>query len=526
MQGMTLRKPWPLPAALLLILCLLPACPATPPPADALTPALDRILDAPALRGGVTGAVVVRVRDGAVLYSHSPDVRLLPASNRKLFTAAAALAALGDDFRFVTQVRATALPNANGELSGSLVLRGAGDGALTVSDLEDLAAQVARAGVRRVTGGVAGDGTLFSDGPYGFGWEWDDLSDEEFPQISALEVAHGDVRVRVTAARAPGQPAQVALTPDIGFPPVVVSARTVAAGGANTCAVVCPYDQSFVRVSGDLPLGKTLEQNVPVARPSHYAALVFADALRRRGVVVEGQTIEGDVLGAAGVVLATHASLPLSQYLPVMMKPSDNLIAESLVRTLGVVRGGGLGTYAAGHAVETPCFQALGVDTTALDLRDGCGVSRRDFVTARAITQLLRGMAGRPDWRFFYDSLPVAGVDGTLKSRMAGTRAAGNVHAKTGTLSQVRCLSGYLTARNGDLYVFSLLMNNFPGDAKSAGAVQDAFVERLADALLKTSIFLSQHCWGLWHNGQERNQLHSAPGENHVHVRPNVWVRA
>ena len=158
-----------------------------------------------------------------------------------------------------------------------------------------------------------------------------------------------------------------------------------------------------------------------------------------------------------------------------MNKPSDNLLAESLVRLLDKA-----GTYEAGHAHETPFLRSLGVDTASIALIDGCGVGRRNFVTARSVSQLLLGMHRKRDWHIYYDSLPIAGVDGTLKSRMKGTAAANNVHAKTGTLSQARALSGYVTGYHGQLYVFSLLMNNFPGSARSAGNVQDKFVETLA----------------------------------------------
>ena len=158
-----------------------------------------------------------------------------------------------------------------------------------------------------------------------------------------------------------------------------------------------------------------------------------------------------------------------------MNKPSDNLLAESLVRELD-----GAGTYDAGHAREAPFFRSLGVNTETIALVDGCGVGRRNFVTARSIAQLLLGMHREKNWPLYYVSLPIAGVDGTLKGRMIGTPAQNNVHAKTGTLSQARALSGYVTGRSGQLYVFSLLMNNFPGNARSAGTVQDQFVEYLA----------------------------------------------
>ena len=226
-------------------------------------------------------------------------------------------------------------------------------------------------------------------------------------------------------------------------------------------------------IAGTLPLGQTLTQKVAIENPPLLAATLLRAALQQHGIGVTGKAAEGTAPNA--VVLATHPSLPLSEYMVRMNKPSDNLLAESLVRELDP-----RGTYDTGHARETPFFRSLGIDTSAIALVDGCGVGRRNFVTARAVSQLLLGMHREKDWQTYYASLPIAGVDGTLKGRMIGTPAQNNVHAKTGTLSQARALSGYVTGRSGQLYVFSLLMNNFPGSARSAGDVQDQFVEYLA----------------------------------------------
>ncbi len=474
-----------------LAVTIVPAAAAPAP--QSLSAALDHILADPALRGGVTGAIVVRVRDGKTLYAHDADLRLLPASNRKLFTAAAALGVLGDGFTYKTQILAQAGGNgqgvfaearadAQGVLRSEVVLRGAGDGALTTVDMDDLAAQIARAGVKRINGYLFSNVSLFTDGPYGFGWEWDDLSDEEFPVISSLEVNDGDVHVHVAPGRV-GEAVLVTLAPPAAYPKIDSQSRTAAASDPNTCSVLLPYGKDTVDVSGSLPLGASVDQNVPVASPPFYAINVLDYCLRAHGIITRGGlTYPPSMLTYPTIILAEHVSLPMAQYLSLMMKPSDNLIAECLVRTMGAVKGKG-GTYEAGHAVETPFFQSIGVDTSAIDLRDGSGVSRRNFVTARAVGQLLLGMSKRPDFAAYYNALPIAGVDGTLKSRMAGTRAAGNVHAKTGTLSQARALSGYVTGRGGDLYAFSLLMNNFPGNARSAGAVQDRFAEYLANTL-------------------------------------------
>ncbi len=442
---------------------------------------LDKILDAPALKGGITGAMVCRVRDGQVLYAHNPDMRLLPASNRKLFTSAAALELLGDDFTLRTDLCAESKQDAAGVINSDLCLRGGGDGLLSPDDLDVMAQKLAAQGIKQVTGNIVGDGTLFTDGPYGFGWEWDDFSDEEFPQISALEINEGVLGVHLAPGAALGDPVTATLMPPTDYLPIVVQARTGSKDVKDDCDVNRPWDKNDFLVTGTLPQGKTKDVKVPVKDPPLLAATLLRDALARHGISVAGRTILGKTpVGAS--VLVSHVSLPLAQYIACMNKPSDNLLAESLIRDLAVANGES-GSYDRGHARETPFFQSLGVDTSAIALVDGCGVGRRNFVTARAVAQLLRGMHKKADWRAYYDSLPIAGVDGTLKDRFKGTLAEGNVHAKTGTLSQVRALSGYVTGKSGSLYVFSLLMNNFPGTAHQAGAVQDAFVLRLASSL-------------------------------------------
>ena len=459
-------------AFLPLFLCLA-SVHAQPP----LGAALDKILNVPPLQGGITGAILCRVSDGKVLYAHDANLRLLPASNRKLFTAAAALELLGDGYTIRTDLCADAKPDAAGVIAGNIYLRGAGDGLLSPEDLAAMAQALVKQGVHQVTGDVIGDGIRFADGPYGFGWEWDDFSDEEFPQISGLEINEGVLDVHVAPGAAIGDPVTATLEPPTDYIPVVVQARTGTKEAKNDCDVNRPWDKHSFLVTGTLPLGQTKDVKVPVDAPPLLAATLLRASLARAGISVNGAAITGST-PAGAFKLASHVSLPLAQYLAKMTKPSDNLLAESLIRLLDP-----RGTYDAGHARETPFFESLGVQTKSIALVDGCGVGRRNFVTARAVSQLLLGMRRKADWKIYYDSLPIMGVDGTLKNRLKGTKAAGNVHAKTGTLSQVRALSGYFAGKDGRLYVFSLLMNNFPGTARQAGDAQDNFVKYLVEIL-------------------------------------------
>ena len=214
---------------LLGLMCLGPVQARTAP-APTLTQSLNKILASPTLADGITGAIVCRADTGAVIYAHDADLRLLPASNRKLFTAASALSLLGPNFRARTDVLAADKPDAAGIIHGTLFLRGGGDGLLSAADLDTLAASLAKAGVTKIDGDVTGDGSRFTGGPYGFGWEWDDFSDEEFPQISGLEVGEGVLAVHVAAGNAPGDPVSVTLTPPTDYVPLVISAKT----GAKT----------------------------------------------------------------------------------------------------------------------------------------------------------------------------------------------------------------------------------------------------------------------------------------------------
>ena len=240
-----LRAALPLTA----VLCLL----SSPARADGLGDALDHILSIPALKGGITGAVVQRVGDGQILYAREADRRLMPASNRKLFTSAAALEVLGDGFTFTTEALATAKPDAGGMLHGDICLRGVGDSLLSPDDMDQMAKEVAGAGVKRIEGRVIGDGGVFRDGPYGDGWSWDDLPYYYAAQVAGLEVSRGVLAVHVTAGTAIGDPVRVAVDQPTAYLPLVNTATTGDKSAANDCDISRPSGHNLLVVTGTVP---------------------------------------------------------------------------------------------------------------------------------------------------------------------------------------------------------------------------------------------------------------------------------
>ncbi len=460
---------------------------AEPTGREALVADLDRILADPRLRGAHAGVVVRDAETGDPIFSRGGADRLLPASNNKLLTSVAALEALGQDYRFTTGVL-TAAPQRGPALLGDLHLRGTGDPTLLQADYDRLAAGVAAAGIRIVTVRLLADDTWFDSTRLGVSWAWDDEPFYYSAQVSALSVAPdtdydaGSVIVEVGPGTAVGAPAAVRLVPATGYVRVDNRATTGPAGSASTIALDRPHGGNTIVVTGSMPADRAPSRVWrTVWEPTGFAADVFARALAAHGV----RGVGGTGLGAAPTDARTvteHRSMTLRELLVPFMKLSNNGHAEVLVKAMGrEVRG--QGTWSAGIAVLTERLAALGVPAGTYRMVDGSGLSRMQMLTADVVTTLLLTARDEPWFGAWYDSLPVAGVPdrmvgGTLRNRMGGTAAAGNAHAKTGSLTGVSALSGFVTTAAGERLVFSILLNNYL--SASPKDLEDAIVVRLA----------------------------------------------
>ncbi len=482
-----------------------------PATATALTLAarLDTLI-APVAAQAAVGVCVCSLDQGDELYARNADAAFVPASNQKLLIAAAALDALGPDFCFTTRLLLLG-PRHGATLDGDLILRGGGDPTLTTAGLAALADRVAALGLRRVTGRVRADDSVFDRERLGSGWSWDDEPYAYAAPISGLTVNKNSVGVEVRPAARPGLPLKVRLDPPAAPMNVTVRAVTAPAGEAGSLSITRTRAQDEIRVTGRLPLdGEPVVTRVTVENPPLYAATVLAALLKARGVRVSHPAVGlGTPVGA--VLLGEEKSPPLAAIIREMNKTSDNLIAETLLKRLGVEAAGegtpasisgsprsstrmaaptvtlpGVGIGGRGERVLRAFLTRAGLRGPALVIADGCGLSRLNLVSPRNLVALLAAMDRHPARAAFFDSLPIAGVDGTLRRRMGGTAAAGAVRAKTGTLTHVTALSGIVTTRSGERLAFSVLTNNFPGALTAPGGprpMEDAIAAALAEYL-------------------------------------------
>jgi D-alanyl-D-alanine carboxypeptidase/D-alanyl-D-alanine-endopeptidase (penicillin-binding protein 4) len=497
-----LRKYAALPAFLLLL--ALTGAPAFAK-SNSLAKKIDQILAQPDVARGFWGIQVVSLQTGKVLYEHNQDKLFVPASNTKLFTAAATFALIGPDFRFKTDVETTGGIDKYGRLSGDLVLVGRGDPNLSgrllpyapggprqlpaPHVLEQLADELVKKGLKYVDGDVVADDSYFPFQRWAPGWEQDDLVTEYGAPVSALTINDNVVYVRVMPADRPGEKAFVEVAPYADYYRVDNRVTTTPPGtGPSKVTINREPGSSDVLLWGTIPQddpGGT--QAIAVDDPAEFAAQWFRQLLEHRGIVIYGKertrhtelsdlttfsvTSRANTGGSAPglgtgsiplqpLVLATHQSEPLADDLKVILKISQNLHAELMLRLLGRERGTA-GTIDGGLEVLNGFLAKADITPDEYSLLDGSGMSRQNLVTPAATVKLLRFATTQPWGGLFVDSFPVGGVDGTLANRFRDAGEAGKVRGKTGSLGHTTALSGYLDMPNGERYAFSIFANNY-----------------------------------------------------------------
>jgi D-alanyl-D-alanine carboxypeptidase/D-alanyl-D-alanine-endopeptidase (penicillin-binding protein 4) len=437
----------------------------------ALAAIIDSIIDEPPLHRTTWGIAARDVDSGEMLYEHNADRHMIPASNTKLVVTLVAMGELGPDWRYHTEVQAI---GGTDTLPDVLVVRGSGDPTISerfdstdFAGLDSLAARIAASGVRGTTGDLIVDATRFIDERANGTWEIGDLPFSYATPTGAFAVNEGTFCIVRTPATKPGDSASVEVLGGLGLQPLVASVITDTAGARTRWTIDYIERHDTIHIAGSLPAGAPPDtQRLAVVDAESYAGRAFLAALERAGVKVGGElrivrdTAKLLALGLShpGRTVATRESPPVREIIAAILKPSQNWIAEQLLKTLGAERGEG-GSWEEGIAVEERFLtRTVGIDSLAFNLRDGSGLSAQNLLTPAVIVALL-DYARISGWSASYrDALPAPGErGGTLSNRLPGfeTRLA----AKTGTIANVNTLSGYLETDDGRDVIFSIMTN-------------------------------------------------------------------
>jgi len=492
--------------ALLLVCSASAAAPVKPssPRRRTLNQRLEAILRHSEARRGFWGIEVVLLPGGRRLYARHANHLFLPASNMKLFPAAAALEKLGPDFVFRTTVESPAAPDPSGRV-GELLIVGRGDPHLGSRVLpyhvkterqnpadrvfQELADQVKARGVREVTGDIVADDSYFLYEPHSHDWSLEDVQWGYGAPVTALAFNDNALLLHVRPAAKAGDTAQAWLDPIPDYYKLNNRVVTSAAGSEKRLFAERAPGSSDLAVWGQIPLDSPENgDSIAIENPPQLVGELFRKALEARGITVRGSVVVRHltrVEAAASpnpfppapprVILAEHVSPPLREGLQVLTKASQNLHAEMLLRTLGrEVKN--YGSLTVGLEVLQEFTAQAGIAPDEFRFADGSGLSREALVTPQALIKLLEYMARSPRFEAFYDSLPVAGVDGTLAERFKGTRAAGRIHAKTGTLEHTNALSGYMDLPSGKRLAFSIIGNSHLLKATDGAKLLDQLV--------------------------------------------------
>ena len=444
---------------------------------------------------GVWGIAIHSLDRDERLFDLNPRTLLVPASTAKLVSVASAAEAVGWNYRFQTTLSLSGdIVNIVeggqqdlGVLTGDLLVTGSGDPTIGGRAGDDLSAWIdalkAR-GIRRIRGRVIGDDDSVEEPRPALAWTWDDLGYPTGVLFGALNLAENRTSVTVGPGISAGAPASVIPDAFAEGRPLSNRAVTVEPGSVQLLWPEQRPGENALTIAGTIPAGAApIRLQISAGNPTLWFASVLRARLIAAGIGVTGGAFDIDDLDApldrgAFTIVHVHRSRPLAEIVQPLLKDSINLYAEAVMR---------LNTPPDAFPTNDAALEGLrrrlagwGIPPEGAQIVDGSGLSRRDVVTAETLLTVLRRMhdpGGTSPWM---TGLPVAGIDGSLQTRMRGTSAEGNVRAKTGTMSNVRSLAGYVRTRDGERVAFAILVNNFEGTGAQANAAVDAIATRLA----------------------------------------------
>lgn len=477
-------------AAAIVALATLAQAAVTPPPHEALHRDLTAILSDRAVDHGVWSAAVHSLRHGETIYSLNSFRLQVPASNQKQLTAAVAAERLGWDYRYTTRIFATGAVDGNGALNGDLVIASDGDPTINPRHPERWAIfdewgkQLAAKGIRTITGHLIGDDNAFEEPGWSPGWAWDDLAFGYGAAASALQYHENQVELLIGPGREAGARAIISVSPSGSGLIVDHQVTTAVAGEPNRIMLLRTPGSQVLTVTGHVALGSTpITEYAAVDNPTQVYLNAMRVAFGRQGVNIERTPVDIDAARpqpdmSKATLLVEDKSPPLGEIVDVTLKWSRNIYAETMLRSMAP--DGAPKSAAGGLVALEETLNDWGIFGDYFIAKDGSGLSRYDYLSADALVWLLTYVWMDPRHADQYRAaMPLFGVNGNVANRLKDTPAGGRVWAKTGSMSQVRSLSGYLETLQGEPLVFAFIVNGFRIPSREIDAAMDKALMRL-----------------------------------------------
>jgi serine-type D-Ala-D-Ala carboxypeptidase/endopeptidase (penicillin-binding protein 4) len=454
---------------------------------------LTEFLKSPSVKNAAISLYVADVNSDSVLLYTNPQVSVVPASVQKLITSASALEMLGGDFRFKTIVWANG-EISNGVLNGDLIISGGGDPTLGSENfykegeerkfLSDWVYWIKKAGIDSITGNIVADPYLFSDQDVPGSWLWEDVGNHFGAAASGISVFDNIFKIIFNVPSVEGQPTELVRTiPDI--PGLDIKNEVLSSSNKSDNANVfgSPFDAERI-IKGTLPAGSAnyiIKASIP--DPAILLATEFRRVLTDSSVIVSGNIEKRKVIAPGEIdpkkMVVLWLSPSLMEIAEKLNKESINLYAETLLKQIGLTQTGD-GTTVAGTAAIKDFWNKNGIDTQTLFMADGSGLSRQNAMTAQTLVDVLVYMKNRGKWfDAFKNSIPVTGIDGTQKYYFQDSFLKGKARAKTGSMTRVRSMAGYMTTRSGKEIAFAIIVNNYSGASSNMTSLIEKWMESL-----------------------------------------------
>ena len=449
---------------------------------EQLAKQIDQQISIPELETALVGIMVQSAETGEIVYQRNANTLMMPASNEKIPTSVAALIKFGPDFLYNTKI-CTNGSIEDSVLNGDLFVVGSGDPTIGYRFCDNHAScfifqswadSLRSKGIKKVNGNIFGVDNIFDDDLIGYGWTVDNLPYSYSAQISGLSFNENYATVKISADSL-GEKIETSVFPDLNY--LKIEPQLIINQDETDIDFQRVLNTNHLIISGRIKPGDRYSRRISIHNPTKYFATALKKELLLLGIDVSGEVFDADEFpekteNMENNLLFTHSSIPMKDVLKILMKESQNLFAESLVKLLGF-HFGETGSFDEGEKIIKQTLQRLGLEKDSYAFKDGSGLCRYNFISPAQLSKILRRMYTHPYGKIWRDCLPIAGIDGTIGYRLKRTNAQNNIFAKTGTISNARCLSGYASTKDGETLVFSTMFNNFLCSVQVVMDVQD-----------------------------------------------------